>query len=469
MNEVVAWAAGAERAFANRRGGELAGILHGCPIFSGKIKVETAIKQIQRHPFSEVVLRVAEASQLIKKPEARFQKLLEAFAAFTVVHMEQRQPSTRVAVGWDTPILVALLQLIDAASLIPGAVDDETMPNVIGSWRKLFIFLQNADPDSRNEVARRRGALAVVNCLLAILFRHGNTHQCKVLMSTIDQAEASADGDRKGILGPCGHMVSEVVKVHYFQGRLKLYEGEYVAAFNAFRKGYGRMPPLNDCSPPVRNNKLRFQFYWIVSGLLAGYRPPVELLEGDDLIKNVFSNIIEAVCSGSSTLLDATLWLFAPFLANRSVYMLLKVLQVHCRMVLLRQLHSALASQGQDSSRIPIPLLAGIRRRVDDQYAPLLESAGARADDPFLHFTDSDEEQMGARNANVGTKRAREEVEALCAKRGFAHQTDYDSTCFMLVRLISTGFVRGYISYEHQILVLGKKDPFPVIALPATV
>jgi hypothetical protein len=48
--------------------------------------------------------------------------------------------------------------------------------------------------------------------------------------------------------------------------------------------------------------------------------------------------------------------------------------------------------------------------------------------------------------------------------RWLGTDVDHDEVECILANLIFRGFVRGYISHAKRILVLSKKDPFPVSA-----
>jgi hypothetical protein len=468
LQQLGSWAASLKTAVDSRRGGEVASLFAACPNTpSDGLPSQTLLDMVQGHALTEVAYFELEAAQAPSAAKRlRFQ--LCAFDAFQQQHTAPRQPP----VGWDTAVLVTSIQRIRSTSSSPGALDanddddgedttgagtatssggsSEMLGTMIRSWRKLFLTLKELDPEFPNSQSRRRGALAVLNGLLGILFLHNNTHQARIVIKSVDDLEAGGAGDpSRGVLGPCGHMVAEVVRYCYYQGRMRLYDRDPIAAFAAFREASRRLPPHGEYhADEVRTNKLRVHFYWSVAGLAAGVKPPVECLLGDPILTALVDSVNTAVEAGSEAAFDAVVAYYAPMLKIRGVYsLLIAMVRPQCLLARLMRLHAAVGRMGRDNSRLPLKLLLAAEAPLGDTAATERALAGAS----FL--------PEGAEARSQLEAAVRATVEPL------------DDLALQLAQLIGIGKVRGYVAMDGHMLVLSKKEPFPppAVATPLAV
>jgi hypothetical protein len=399
--------------------------------------------------------------------------LLHAFEALQQVHMQDRShyrtaklskqqlPSSAETPGWDTVPLMTLVHMIQKASQTAGtAVNEESLTQIVRSWRKLLIYLQSSDPGVVQDFSRRRGALAVVNGLIIMLFQHNNTHQCRTLLQSVEHSEQVAEttGDvTKSVLRPAAHMIAEVIKFRYYQGRMNLYEKKFAEAASSFTTAYRLTPPLPLCSAPQRENKLRIHFYRIVTGIVCGHEPPAAFLDVDPVSKQLFRPIIEAIREGNPQSFCRALDRNASLFRKRGVYMLLQQARILCYLYLLQRVHSLIGSvPGADSTKIPVQLILDAARLVMDGKSV--------ADDASFDASEHKDEAGGEADCSPPPIKKSRMEEIVAETSG----QDMDAMCLWICRLVSRGFVRGYLSYEHKTLVVAKATPFPSIAPPAS-
>ena len=411
-------------------------------------------------PASAASLDAAAKAEAIAKARATacnkfVQALLFAFESLQQVHVQDRshystarsnnsntsgvKPSSTGSPGWDTVPLMTLIHMVQHAAQNATSVDEEALNHIVRHWRKMLIYLQSADPNVPSEVSRRRGALAVVNGLLIMLFQHNNTHQCRVLLSSIETSEKAAETNHdstKSVLQPAKHMIAEVVKFRYYQGRMKLYEKKFSEAFESFQHAYRLSPRFGTGNEAQQKNKLRVHFYWLVSGVCCGMMPPPELLEADNFSRQVFTPIITAIREGDPIAFSRAVDRSSLVLRKRGVYMLLQQVRILCYLYLMVRTQQALNHVGQDGSRISLELLVEV----------LVAQASSKNSSSGTHPEDDDASSPMA-------KRLRFEQEGITV----------DALALWVSRLIARGFVKGYLSCEHRIVVLSKASPFPTL------
>ena len=426
-DKVRRWADAVAGFVEKKVGGSVAAKLHECPTTSSSpISPQALLSIVGTHALADVAFFVADARQT-EEPARKFHLLLSAFDAFQAQHMA---PRPHPPVGWDTAVLVTLLRFVHEAARAPGALSEEAIGNVVRSFRRLFLFLQTSDTEYRNDVARRRGALAVLNGLLAILLIRNNTHQCRAMITTVEQAEVAASGDpTKGVLGPCGHMVAEVIKYQFTASRIQLFDGQPQLAFNGLRNAFGLMPPMTVASTPVARNKLRVAFFWLAAGVLCGVRPPLWLLKLHPELDNVFGGLFRAFDTADLAAFDAVMQRHARIFRLHGIYFLLLGARQLCVLAALKRVvalleHLAPTSPSLDSSRVPLSAVLGHFRALS---TPASDTRDTR-------------------------KTAR--ADAWCP-------LSEDALSLYIARLVTCGAVKGYLAHEHVFLVLSRKDPFP--------
>ncbi|RNF19635.1 COP9 signalosome complex subunit 12 [Trypanosoma conorhini] len=378
--------------------------------------------------------------------------MLHVFEAFQEVHSMQRGHyaprrrggSTVGTVGWDTLLLLHFVHRIPRVARDASEhVIDEATGQIVRSWRKLLQSLQAADPHESPEHSRRRGALAVCNGLLSILFHRYNTHQCRILVNSVAQSERTAEATQdwgKSILRPAQHMTAEVVNFCYYKGRIMLYDHRLADAYAALREAYYLLPPPGEGTEAQQRNKQRVRFYLTVAGVLHGRVVPEEILRTDDLIAFVFMPVLAAVQRGDPEAFAAAVDAFGTLLRRRGVFFLLQRAKLYCFLALLARTHAALGACGVDNSRVPLPVLTAAYAHVVEE-GRAAAAAAPKPKRPKRHRDDGD------------------------APRTPAAMTD-DEMTWWTARLIAAGLVRGYVSYEHKTIVLSRQAPFPTLQTP---
>lgn len=518
----------------------------------------------QRFEHFDMCALVAEANDAGSSPAERLARLTAAFDSFAELHRQERPTSPRdnSSVGWDIAVLVTLVRLVRDASKHPkSGLDEDQMGNVFRSWRRLFVFSQSADTEYPNHVARRRGALAVLNGLISILLMHSNWTQVKVLLQSIEQSESNAKGDpKKGVLGPCGHMTSEVIRLHFHRGRYFLFdEQNCLFAFLALRQAFFLMPPVpsrwcdhealggqkddgdhRDQQPmtlPVYVNKAKVGFYWMVAALLCGLKPTaagrggggdvLASARGNTLwsasvqsheaatpspaslmsryLNAVFGPLVAAVDAGDEYALwralmmrkkeedaknPASLRLADVFLV-KGVFVLMQQLRSLCLLVLVKRVSLAFAAidaasggGGGDGSRVPLGAIAHCLSKLAARHAETLSSANAAGSPPPLPGVAAGgggggESDASANNADAAASSAMwsfawapppgDAVDDVGSGLLGAFSRDPCSVVptaehvgLRIAGLIQRGWIKGYLSHPHRMLVLSKKDPFPL-------
>lgn len=422
----------------------------------------------------EVVLRRSCRDTLLKG-------LLFAFEAFVSMHAMNRDHypprtgnKTTGTVGWDTLVLLHFVHHIpQIAREASGAVIDSATGELVRSWRKLLVALQSVDAGEAAELSRRRGALALVNGLLIIMFQRYNTHQCSVFLSAVEHAESVAKrlGDSsKSILQPSQHMVSEVVTYHYFKGRMLLYERQFAEAHEALREAYRLLPPPPAGHPrdgkqtpgsiAQQRNKQRVRFFLMVAGLLSCFRTPQAILDADPLLANMFAPLVDAVEQGNAVAFSAALELHRSVWRRRGVYLLLQQQgKLLCYLMLIARTHAAVGSiPGKDNSRITLANLLATYHACCPGGATKKEGRGAPRSEGGKRKAES---QSGKKRPR-GLSEVKEEVSDAVAEAEEVGMDD-DRMALWVVKLIARGYLRGYLSHEHKTVVLSKKDPFPLL------
>lgn len=374
--------------------------------------------------------------------------LLYAFDAFQEVHSMARThyparqgSATKGTVGWDTFILLYFVHQIPLiARKSSGSVVDDASGELIRRWRKLLIAVQGADPHEAPAHSRRRGALSIVNGLLSILFSRYNTHQCNVLVSAVEHSEKSVGGQRS-ILQPSKHITSEVVTYFYFKGRLALYGQRFNEALDCLRHAYSLLPNFSQVNEEQCKNKFRVRFYMCIAALLVGKQIPQVVLREDNILSPIVLPITESIRCGDSLGLYLALETFSSTFRRRGVYLLLQQCRPLCMFMLLVRVHSCLAQLGFDNSRIPLSVLLAAEQVVVNEGIEHRKTVSANntgkpkeLDEEFIH----------------------------------SHTQNSDSLTISLSNIIGKGFIRGYLSYEHQMLVLSKAQPFPPLTQAPT-
>ncbi|KAG5490144.1 hypothetical protein JKF63_00263 [Porcisia hertigi] len=380
--------------------------------------------------------------------------LLYAFESFQESHSMNRDhypprvdSNTPGTVGWDTLVLLYLVHRIpQVARHASGSAIDDSIGQIIRTWRKLLVALQSVDADEAPEHSRRRGALSLVNGLLIILFQRYNTHQCAVLLGAVEHAERVAESTHepaRSILHPSRHMVSEVVTYRYYQGRMHLYERKLDEAHRILRAAYTLLPPAGFGNEPQRLNKERVRFFLSVAGVANGRCIPDEILRADeDLLPRLFGSLVSAIERGDPVRFSAALDNHASTFHRRGVYLILQQAKILCYLMVVARVHAAMSAIPEvDNSRITVPTLLAAYTFITTK------------------------EVQNDKSSIDSKKRSRndESVTPVSEPRFAESVMDEDRMALWIAKLIARGYVRGYYSHEHKTLVVSKKAPFPLL------
>ncbi|KAH8611265.1 hypothetical protein ERJ75_000987100 [Trypanosoma vivax] len=432
----------------------------------------------ERQLYAEVLVRVAvtgalasfyraeagsDNRKLLQLSKDRFALgLLHVFEAFQEVHsmkrgnyqQHRRGSSTIGTVGWDTLVLLHFVHRIPCAAREASAeVIDEATGRIVRSWRKLLQSLQGADPKDAPEHSRRRGALAVCNGLLSILFRRYNTHQCRVIINSVEQSERVAAAGGEGgrlVIKPALHMTAEVLTFMYYKGRVMLYDRRLQEAHASFQQAYHLLPPPGSGTDVQQRNKQRVRFFLTVAGVANGRVVPEDIMQRDDLIAYIFRPMLAAAQRGDPCAFTSSVDSYGVLLRKRGVYFLLQHAKLMCFLVLVSRTFTALGTfKGVDNTRIPLPVLTAVYVHIAKKGETLLEKSKVGEC--------SSAERPSAKEQRNKRPRGEDGMD------DSATITD-DEMTWWVAKLISTGLVRGYISYEHKTVVVSRQNPFPTLA-----
>ncbi|CAB3997888.1 PCI domain-containing 2, partial [Paramuricea clavata] len=157
---------------------------------------------------------------------------------------------------------------------------------------------------------------------------------------------------------------------------------------------------FHHCHRSSMKNKRLVLIYLVPVKMLAGRLPPDEILEKYDLKQ--YSDIVRAVRTGNLLLLNSTLEKHEAFFITYGVFLILEKLKLITYRNLFKKVYILLKTH-----QIPLPAFVSA-----------------------LHFLQIDDMDV---------------IEVQC----------------IVANLIFEGYIKGYISHQHQKLVVSKQNPFP--------
>ncbi|CAI9736505.1 domain-containing 2-like [Octopus vulgaris] len=157
------------------------------------------------------------------------------------------------------------------------------------------------------------------------------------------------------------------------------------------------------CHKESRGNKRLILIYLLPVKMLLGYMPKRDVLERYDLLQ--FSDVAKAVSSGNLLLLNEALLQNEAFFIKCGIYLILEKLKIITYRNLFKKVYLI-----QKSHQLPI-----------ESFTTVLK---------FMQVED----------------------------------IDNDETECILANLINENKVKGYISHQHQKLVVSKQNPFPLLS-----
>ena len=166
-------------------------------------------------------------------------------------------------------------------------------------------------------------------------------------------------------------------------------------------------------------------------------------------MSSVFTPIIDAINSGSPTKLNQALSspVIMSTLQCRSVYLQMKQMYLLTVLVAIRRIHSLLEEMGLDNSRMEIKCIAQVVKTLDEEacgnnHNRNNQDAAAQDDD------NTDYSPTISKNNTTNN----------------SDDSDDSDNLQLIVdigQLIQLGWLKGYVAFEHGILVLSKANAFP--------
>jgi hypothetical protein len=411
-----------------------------------------------------------------------FRILLYAVEQFQLQHMTNRSWIPLAMTpnkGWDTPLLVQLVRVVVKeanSTLRKEPLDDEFVGELNRTWRKLFVFLQSADLEEEHQNSRRRATLVVVNGLLGVLMSAGNTILSTKLLHSVEHGEkvaAETGNISSSVLESGRRMRSELGKYYFFRGRMHLSDGHYVTAFQSFACSWRSIG--SDKSGFEKANQSRLLFYWFSAAVALGLQIPENLQDVDPFVTGLFAPIFTAMSQGDVIRFVEAVDAHAILFRRYGVYLAIMSARKLVYLYLLKRVQEELTAAKRDGtatgiddvdpSKIPVQLvvqcLIELTPADRGHFPPTLAMARLASSD----------EGAGAKHGGGASPSKKPKVEYsptlnpaadLIVSDPVAYrQLLTDSVCLWLARLIGEGKLKAYISYEHQVIVMSTKGPFP--------
>eukprot|EP01059_Diplonema_ambulator_P004318 TRINITY_DN14013_c0_g1_i2.p1 TRINITY_DN14013_c0_g1~~TRINITY_DN14013_c0_g1_i2.p1 ORF type:complete len:316 (+),score=68.70 TRINITY_DN14013_c0_g1_i2:109-1056(+) len=251
---------------------------------------------------------------------------------------------------------------------------------------------------------KKLGMVIVCNNLSKAAFYTNNMGVIKPSMQMLSREveKSQKEGTQSPLdLATTGQRVTHF----YYSGRVKMLEQRFTEAEEDLQNAFSL------CHTSFRKNQVRILVFLITVKLVQG-KFPTSLLLSEYGLTTIFQPLVEAIQTGSIKLFDNTMEENASFFAKLGIYVILHRARANCFLTIIRRVHHCLLTLKPD----------------DPNFSSRVKMS---------HLTAAFEA------ANAGQETSPDEVE--CA----------------LVCLIANGQVKGYISRQHQTVVLSKGNPFP--------
>ncbi|KAG0149332.1 hypothetical protein CROQUDRAFT_688491 [Cronartium quercuum f. sp. fusiforme G11] len=252
---------------------------------------------------------------------------------------------------------------------------------------------------SSSKETKKVGVLYMASLLFKIYFKLNSTALCKNVIRGVENADLSM-----GLYIPMSHRVT----YRYYMGVLSFLQEDYDKAEDHLSFAF------NHCHRDQLRNRELILNYLIPIRLLKGKRPVNVLLERSVRLHHLYSTFIEAVKTGNIELFDRHMAKVEKQLLTRGTYLVAE----RCRDICLCNLVKLIYRLKSENHQIPLQAFEKVAHN-DFLVDASLPTADFQADKI-------------------------EEVECV------------------LANLIAQDRVRGYIHHEAKMLVLSKRDPFPV-------
>ncbi|KAK3749944.1 hypothetical protein QZH41_013850, partial [Actinostola sp. cb2023] len=288
----------------------------------------------------------------------------------------------------------------------PGDTLEKAAEAIMGCFRVCA-----SDSRSSLEVSKKWGMLALVIQLFKIYFKINKLHLCKPLIRAIESAPIKEQFK-------IGHLVA----YRFFVGRKYMFDGDYKSAHEIIAQpirmlGYHTiMAPrhklypneyltfaFEHCHQSSPKNKRAVLIYLIPVKMLLGFMPSLGVLQKYKLAQ--FIDIVKSVRTGNLLLFNETLEKQQTFFIQCGIYLILEKLKIITYRNLFKKVSLLLKTH-------QLPL---------DAYVTALQS-------------------MQVEDIDI--------IEIQC----------------IVANLIYMGYIKGYISHQHQKLVVSKQNAFPALS-----
>ncbi|KAK0547578.1 COP9 signalosome (CSN) subunit [Tilletia horrida] len=284
-----------------------------------------------------------------------------------------------------------------------------------------------ADRASPIEFSRKWGTYEVVGLIFRVYFKLKTSHLCKNIIRALNAADIPPLE-----AFPRAHQVT----FRYYIGVLAFQGEEYPKAEQELQWC------LNNCLTVATHNQQMILTYLIPTRLLRGYLPSPYLLSLFPHLDKVYTPLSTAMRAPNPFLYTSTL-LSDPYIERALVRSRTYLACERAREVGVRALFQKCWRANGSKSRLPVGMLGAVlklaadRSRSSGSKRPAVAEAGTGA----MELDEIEEDGL-----------SQEEVE------------------WQVAVMIAKGYVKGYISHSHQMVVLSQQEPFPKLsAVPLAV
>eukprot|EP00588_Corethron_pennatum_P010538 CAMPEP_0194271132 /NCGR_PEP_ID=MMETSP0169-20130528/4999_1 /TAXON_ID=218684 /ORGANISM="Corethron pennatum, Strain L29A3" /LENGTH=456 /DNA_ID=CAMNT_0039013417 /DNA_START=101 /DNA_END=1471 /DNA_ORIENTATION=+ len=349
------------------------------------------------------------------------------FASQSGLHSSLNRHLGQSAGNWLIPCIVSCCRNTFHLAL---AADQDNVDNKKENLERAVTLIQESFSRALNdrkefkadtthldeESSKKIGVLPIVNILFSIYFRLNNLRLCKNLLRPVESqglherpvpaAVVDVSRLKRGRRGAADDSVIKSgmsATYRYYVGRLNMFEDQYDAAEGHLGSAWKYCGTEAASGGAMRRNRRRILNYLLPVKMLRGRLPTKEFLTKYGLLE--FLPLVESIRKGDLKTFNDSLNIYQEVFIRRGTFLLLEKCKTVCYRNLFKRIY----------------LITGLTQ------IPL---------------------------ENI-----------LSAFKCLEVPVDLDEVECILANLIYRGFVKGYISHSKRILVLSKKDPFPVSAV----
>nr|CAD7200776.1 unnamed protein product [Timema douglasi] len=303
-----------------------------------------------------------------------------------------------------------------------------------------------ADNRSSEEFTKRWGMLMLVNQMFKVYFRINKLHLCKPLIRAIEAF-------------PMKHMfsLSQLVTYRYYVGRKAMFDCDYksVLYFIYLVADTYLTFAFEKCHKTCLKNKRMILMYLVPVKMMRGYMPSKRVLEKYDLMQ--FWEVVEAVKQGNLQAFNATMEKHETFFVSYGLFLILERLKVNT----YRSLFKTVACFSKLLKHIFVLHKEQIAENMSSGASCTHERAGSRhqrgLNEVFLNLDIALCQMMKTHQIPIQVLLQALQVMGVS-------DVDLDETQCIVANLIYEGKIKGYISHQHQKLVVSKQNAFPILS-----